>query len=128
MPLIIFVSFSFNTYVNLPKKKKKIEQWLRWTLVMLGPTWGSSITLTMDRLWFNSRREDAPTKGTLHRIPQRWTAAILHRLRRIRQDELIIVLHRTNLSYLGLTFISSTNFVIYFLLTYELPIWLGFFS
>jgi hypothetical protein len=53
--------------------------------------WRSFITLTMDRSWFNSRREDASTKNTLHRIRQRWTAAALLGLRRIRQEELIAV-------------------------------------
>jgi hypothetical protein len=27
MPLIMFVYSSFNTYVNLPKKRKKEEEW-----------------------------------------------------------------------------------------------------
>jgi hypothetical protein len=53
--------------------------------------WRSFVTLMMDRSWFNSRREKAPTKNTLHRIRQRWTAAALHGQRRIWQGELIVV-------------------------------------
>jgi hypothetical protein len=61
--------------------------------------WRSLITLMMDRSWFNSRREDAPAKSTLHRTRQRWTAAALHGLRRIRQEELIAI-RRTSKQYL----------------------------
>ena len=46
----------------------------------------SFITLTMDRPWFNSRREDAPTKA--HCIE---FGSDGQRQRRIRQGELIVV-------------------------------------
>jgi hypothetical protein len=57
MPLIMFVSSSFNTYVNLPKKK---IHWLRTWLIafemVANDAYGVSLTLALT--WWNQSVEN----------------------------------------------------------------------